>query len=62
MYMRQHAANRLVVKSAPFPSPLRQDSCAGDKAAAAIHLQGYWGVATVNSFGKDISACTELQI
>ncbi len=64
MQMRQHAANKHVVKPAAFHSPLRQDSCAGDRTAALVTsqlLQGCWVVATVNSFGKDTSACTELQ-
>ena len=61
MQMHQHAANKHVIKPAAFPSPFRQDSCAGDKAAAATRIQGCWVVATVNSVGKVISACTELQ-
>lgn len=38
--MRQHAANKHVVKPAAFHSPLRQDSCAGDKPAASRLLGG----------------------
>ncbi len=60
--MCQHAANKHVIKPAALPTPSRQNSFAGDEAAAATHFQGCRVVAAVNIFGKVTSACTAVQI